>query len=107
MGAMSAAGHNPFGPVDSARVVAVLKAVGSYDPDVLYATKRRLLTPYRDLRRLAMVGGVLACALVFVLAMPIFGLFAFVASAALWRYQASQVARVESGYAEYLASGKL
>jgi hypothetical protein len=44
-------GRNPFGPVDSSRVVAVLKAAGSFDPDVLYAAKQRMLAPYRDLRR--------------------------------------------------------
>jgi hypothetical protein len=106
MGATPPAGRNPFGPVDSAAVMTALTAVGSYDPDVLYATKQRLLAPYRDLRRVAIAGIFVAGALVVVLSMPIFGLFAFVASAALWRFQAKQRANVESGYAQYLASAK-
>ncbi len=106
MGAMPPAARNPFGPIDSARIFAALKSVGSYDPDLLYAAKQRLLAPYRDLRRLAIVVGVLAVALVFPLSMPIFGLFAFIASAALWRYQAKQVSSVESGCAQFLTSAK-
>lgn len=44
--------------------------------------------------------------LVFVLSRPVFGLVAFAGSAALWRFQAKQIANVESGYAQHLASAK-
>lgn len=106
MAEMPLSGRNPFGPVDSSRVMAALKAAGSFDPDVLYATKRRMLAPYRDLRRLAVLGILLGCALIFVLAMTVLGILAFVASAILWRFQARQVANVEAGYAWFLASAK-
>ncbi len=99
-------GRNPFGPVEPSGVVAALKAAGSYDPDVLDAAKRRMLAPYRDLRRLSIAGIVLGCALIFFASMPIFGLFAFVGSAVVWRYQARQVANVEAGYAQFLVSGR-
>ena len=99
-------GRNPFGPVDSAAVVAALRAVGSYDPDALYAIKRRLLTPYRDLRRVAIAGLILACALLVLFSMPIFGAATLIASFALWRYEAKQSAKIESACADYLASAK-
>ena len=106
MGAMSPAGRNPFGPVDAAAVFAALKAAGSFDPDVLFAAKQRMLAPYKDLKRLAVVGIVLGCALVVMISLPIFGILAFAASALLWRFQAKQVANVEAGYSQFLASGK-
>ncbi len=106
MAEMPPSARNPFGPVDSSRVVAALKAAGSFDPDVLYATKQRMLTPYRDLRRLAVLGILLGCALIFVVAMTVPGILAFVASAILWRFQARQVANVEAAYARFLASAK-
>jgi len=106
MAATTSAGRNPFGSVESAAVVAAFEAAGSYDPDVLDATKRRLLAPYRDLRRLAVAGVLLGCALLFIFGMPALAILAFVGSAIVWRFQARQVANVEAGYARYLASAK-
>ena len=106
MAAVPPAGRNPFGSVEAAAVVAAFEAAGSYDPDVLDAAKRRLLAPYRDLRRLAVAGVLLGCALLFILGMPIVGLFAIAGSAFVWRFQARQAANVEAGYARYLASAK-
>jgi hypothetical protein len=106
MAEMPRSGRNPFGPVDSSQVVAALKAAGSFDPDVLFATKQRMLAPYRDLRRLAVLGILLGCALIVVVAMTVLGILAFVSSAILWRFQARQVANVEAGYARFLASAK-
>jgi len=99
-------GRNPFGSVDSLAVVAAFKAAGSYDPDVLYAAKERMMAPYRDLRLLAFLGLLLGCALVFVVAMRVLGSLAVLSSVLLWRFQARQVANVEAGYAQYLASAK-
>ncbi|HEY2164048.1 MAG TPA: hypothetical protein VGH04_08665 [Gemmatimonadaceae bacterium] len=106
MSEMPLSERNPFGPVDSSRVTATLKAAGSFDPDVLYATKRRMLAPYRDLRRLAVLGILLGCALIFIVAMTVLGSLAIVGSAILWRFQARQTANVEAGYARFLASAK-
>lgn len=103
---MLPAGWNPFGPMQPAAVVAALRATGSFDPDVLHSTKTRLLAPYRNLRRLAIGGIMLGCTLIVLIAMPILGVLTFVGSGALWRFQARQVANVEAGYAEYLASAK-
>lgn len=103
---MPSAGRNPFGPVQPAAVVAALRATGSFDPDVLHSTKERLLAPYRDLRRLAIGGIMLGCTLIILVSMPIAGVLTFFGSGALWRFQARQVANVEAGYAEYLASGR-
>ncbi|HEV8445416.1 MAG TPA: hypothetical protein VGQ44_01300 [Gemmatimonadaceae bacterium] len=98
--------RNPFSAIDSLAVGAALKAAGSYDPDVLYAAKQRLLAPYRDLRRLAVLGILLGCALIFIVAMIVLGVLALVSSVLLWRFQARQVASIEAGYAQYLASAK-
>ena len=101
---MLPAGRNPFGPVQPAAVAAAFRATGSFDPDVLHATRQRMLAPYRDLRRLAIGGIMLGCALIVLVSMPIFGVLTFLGSGALWRFQARQVANVEAGYAAYLAS---
>lgn len=106
MGATWPAGRNPFGPVDPAAVCAALEATGSFDPDVVDATRERLLAPYRDLRRLAVIGVVVGAALLVLLSLPVFGVLAFAGSALLWRFQARQVANVEAGYARYVASRK-
>lgn len=106
MAAMPPAGRNPFGPVDAGAVVAALRATGSFDPDVLYATKRRLLAPYRDLRRLAALGVLLGATLVVTRTTPLIGGLVLLASATLWAFQARQVAHVKAGYAQYLASAK-
>ncbi len=106
MAEMPLSERNPFGRVDSSRVTAALMAAGSFDPDVLYAAKRRMLTPYRDLRRLSVLGVLLGCALIVVVAMPVLGVLALVSSAILWRFQARQAANVEVGYARFLASAK-
>jgi hypothetical protein len=98
--------RNPFGPVDPLTVMAAFKAAGSYDPDVLYATKQRMLAPYRDLRRLAVLGVLLGCALIFIVAMIVAGVVSLLSSLVLWRFQARQVANVEAGYARYLDSVK-
>ena len=98
--------RNPFGAIDSLGVMAALKTAGSYDPDVLYAAKQRLLAPYRDLRRLAVLGILLGCALIFLGAMIVLGVLALVSSLVLWRFQARQVANVEAGYTQFLAAGK-
>src|SRR5690242_7803396 len=101
---MLPAGRNPFGPIQSATVVALLRATGSFDPDVLHSTKQRLLAPYRDLRRLAIGGIMLGCTLIILVSMPIPGVLTFLGSGALWRFQARQAANIEAGYALYLAS---
>ena len=106
MSAMPPAGRNRFGPIDSAGVVAALRAVGSYDPDALYAMKRRLAAPYRDLRRAAIAGLVLGCGILGLFSMPIFGTATLIASFALWRYERNQRAKIESACAEFLAAAK-
>lgn len=106
MSVTSPAGGNLFGPIDSASVVAALQAVGSYDPDALYAMKQRLLAPYRDLRRAAVAGLIFGCALLVVFSMPIVGGVALFASLALWRYEARQRTKIESACAEYLAAAR-
>ena len=98
--------RSPFAAIDSLAAMAAFKAAGSFDPDVLYATKQRMLTPYRDLRRLAVLGILLGCALVLIMAMIVLGVLALVGSVLLWRFQARQVANVEAGYAQYLDSAK-
>lgn len=101
---MLPAGRNPFGRVQPAAVAAILRGTGSFDPDVLHATKQRLLAPYRDLRRLATGGIILGCMFIILVSMPLVGVLTFVGSGAIWRFQARQVANIEAGYAEYLAS---
>ena len=59
MGLMPAGSANPFSKMDRQAVLGTLKASGSSDPDVLYAQKEALLAPYKNLKRLAILGGVI------------------------------------------------
>jgi hypothetical protein len=104
MGLMPAGASNPFSPVDQQTVVGTLKATGSRDPDVLHAHKETMLAPYKNLKRLAIIGAVAGGVFTISIFMAWFGIPLLIASWLLWRFQAKQVANVEAGYALYQAS---
>lgn len=104
MGLMPAGASNPFSSVDQQTAFGTFKGTGSRDPDVLYAHKETMLAPYKNLKRLALIGVVAGGLFTITIFMAWFGIPVLIASWLLWRFQAKQVANVEAGYARYLAS---
>ena len=104
MGLMPAGASNPFSTVDEQTVFGTLKETGSRDPDILYAHKETMLAPYKNLKRLAMIGAAIGGLFTIMIFMAWFGIPVLIASWLLWRFQAKQVANVEAGYARYQSS---
>jgi hypothetical protein len=104
MGLMPAGAANPFSPVDQQTAFGTFKGTGTRDPDVLYAHKETMLAPYKNLKRLAVIGAVSGGLFTITIFMAWFGIPVLIASWLLWRFQAKQVANVEAGYARYMAS---
>jgi hypothetical protein len=63
-----------------------------------------MLAPYKNLKRLAMIGAAIGGLFTIMIFMAWFGIPVLIASWLLWRFQAKQVANVEAGYARYQAS---
>jgi hypothetical protein len=104
MGLVPAGAINPFSPVDQQTVFGTLKQTGTRDPDILYAHKETMLAPYKNLKRLAMIGYAIGGLFTIMIFMAWFGIPVLIGSWLLWRFQAKQVANVEAGYARYQAS---
>ena len=97
-------GANPFTKIDKQSVIGTLKATGSRDTDILYAQKAKLLAPNKNLKILSyiLIGGGALLSLTVILAiagipLALFGIW-------MWRFSSKNMAAVEAGYSEYLAS---
>lgn len=95
---------NPFTKIDKQSVVGTLKAAGSRDPDILHAQKQRLLAPNKNLKILSYMlivgGGLLSLTVIMAIAgipLALFGIW-------MWRFSSKNMAAIEAGYSEYLAS---
>ena len=104
MGLMPAGAANPFTSLDQQTVFGTLKSTGTRDTDVLYAHKETLLAPYKHLKILAKIGYVVGGLFTVMIFMAWMGIPVLIASWLLWRFQAKQMATVEAGYAQYMAS---
>ncbi len=97
-------GGNPFTKLDKQSVIGTLKATGSHDADILHAQKEKLLAPAKNLKILAIImmvgGGLLTITVILAIAGIPFALF----GVWLWRFSSKNIAAVEDGYTEYLAS---
>lgn len=102
MGFLPSGARSAFGSIDQRTAYAAFKSSGSFDPDALYAQKESMIAPYRNLKRLAVAGGIAGLLVAFVLAMKVPGLVIVVGSWLLWRFQARQVRNIEAGYAQYV-----
>jgi hypothetical protein len=99
-------GGNPFTKLDKQSVIGTLKATGSHDADILHAQKQKLLAPAKNLKILAIIlvagGALLTVTVILAIAgipLALFGLW-------LWRFSSKNIAAVETGYTEYLASSQ-
>jgi hypothetical protein len=104
MGLMPAGATNPLSPVNQQTAFGTFKESGSRDKDVVYAQKETMLAPYKNLKRLAVIGLVIGGLFTITVFMAFFGIPCVIGSWLLWRFQARQVANIEAGYAQYLAS---
>lgn len=104
MGLMPSEAGNPFSRLDARTVVGVFKATGSRDPDVLHAQHSKLLAQPKHLKLLSMllIGGGALFTITVILAIAgipfmLFGIW-------MWFFSKGQMAAIEAGYAEYVAS---
>ncbi len=104
MGLMPAGATNPFTSVDQRTAYGAFKDSGSFDPDALYAQKETMTAPYKNLKRLAVIGFAVGGLFTVTIAMALFGIPIVAASWLLWRFQAKQIANIEAGYAQYVGT---
>lgn len=104
MGLMPAGATNPFTSVDQQTAFGTFKMSGSRDADVVYAQKETMLAPYKNLKRLAMLGYASGGLFTIMIFMAWFGIPILIGSYFLWRFQAKQTSNIEAGYAQYLAT---
>ena len=95
---------SPLSPIDETTAYGAFKASGSFDPDTLYAQKEAMLAPYRNLKRVAVVGLISGGLLIVFFGFVLVGVALIVGAGLLWRFQAAQVRNIESGYARYVGA---
>jgi len=104
MGLMPADAQTPFRKLDSRSVVGLFKSTGTRDPDVLHAERQRLMAQPKQLKLLSIlcivVGGFFTITVILAIAGIPFMLF----GVWMWFFSKKQMAAIESGYAEYVAS---
>jgi hypothetical protein len=104
MGLMPAGASNPFSSVSQQAALGILKATGSRDRDVLFAQKETMLSPYANLKRLAIISFVIGGLFTAMIFMAWFGIPVLIGAWLLWRFQAKQVANIEAAYSQYMAT---
>jgi hypothetical protein len=104
MGLMPAGARNPFTKMDRQSVVGVLKATGSRDADVLHSQKTELLSPAKQLKLLGILCIVIGALFTVTVILTIAGIPCVIFGWWCWRFGNQNIAAVEAGYGEYLAS---
>ena len=104
MGLMPAGSRSPFTKMDRQSVIGALKATGSRDQDVLHSQKNELLSPAKQLKLLGVIcmvsGALFTLTVIHAIAGIPFAIFGWWC----WRFGKQNIAAVEAGYSEYLAS---
>ena len=95
---------NPYTTLDKQTVIGTLKATGSNDPDILHAQKEKLLAPPKQLKWLAILLIVVGAFFTVTVVLAIAGIPAILFGWWTWRFGSKNIATIEAGYAEYLAS---
>jgi hypothetical protein len=98
-------GGNPFTKLDKQTVIGALKATGSRDADILHAQKQKLLAPAKNLKTLSIISIVAGVIFTVTVILAIAGIPIALFGVWLWRFSSKNIAAVEAGYTEYLASG--
>ena len=103
MGLMPAPAANPFTPVDQQTAFGTFKSAASRDKDVIYAQKESMLAPYKNLKRLAIMGYAAGGLFTVMIFMAWFGIPLLIGAWFTWRFQARQTTNIEAAYGQYLA----
>ena len=104
MGLMPAGAKNPFTKIDKQSVIGTLKATGSRDPDILYSQKSELLAPAKHLKLLGIICIVIGAFFTVTVILAIVGIPSIIFGWWCWSFGKKNIAAIETGYAEYLAS---
>ena len=104
MGLMPAGSRNPFTKMDKQSVIGALKATASRDPDVLHLQKIELLSLPKQLKLLGMICMVGGALFTITVILAIAGIPIAIFGWWCWSYGKKNIAAVETGYAEYVAS---
>jgi hypothetical protein len=102
MGLMPAGASNPFSSVDQQTALGIFKSAVSQDRDVLYAQKETMIAPYKNLKRLAIIGYICGGFFTITIFMAWFGIPVLIASWLLSRFQAKQTANIEAAYTQVI-----
>ena len=92
--------------LDKQTVIGTLKATGSYDADILYAQKQKLLAPTKQKKIVAIIFVALGAFLTVTVILAILGIPLALFGLWGWRFCSKNIAAVEAGYTEYLASSQ-
>jgi len=104
MGLVPEGAGNPFAKLDRQSVIGIFKSTGSRDPDVLHATKERLLTQPKQLKLLGMICLLIGAFFTVTFILAIAGIPAMLFGWWLRRFGANNIGAIEEGYADYIAS---
>ena len=104
MGLMPGGARNPFTKMDKQSVVGVLKATGSRDADVLHSQRTELLSPARHLQLLGIICMAIGAIFTVTVILAIAGSPCVIFGWWCWRFGKRNIAAVDAGYGEYLAS---
>jgi hypothetical protein len=104
MGLVPEGAGNPFAKLDRQSVIGIFKSTGSRDPDVLHATKERLLAQPKQLKLLGMICLLIGAFFTVTFILAIAGIPAMLFGWWLRRFSAGNIGAIEEGYADYIAS---
>ena len=104
MGLMPVDTQTPFRKLDSRAVVGMFKSTGARDPDTLHAERLRLMAQPKQLKLLSMLLIGIGAFFTVTVILAIAGVPAVLFGIWMWFFSKKQMAAIESGYAEYLAS---
>ena len=104
MGLVPDGAGNPFARLDRQGVLGIFKATGSRDPDVLHATKERLLAQPKQLKLLGMISLVIGAFFTVTFILAIAGIPAMLFGWWLRRFGAGNIEAIEAGYSDFMAS---
>lgn len=104
MGLMPAGARNPFTKMHKQSVIGALKATASRDPDVLHSQKNELLSLPKQLKLIGMICMVIGAFFTITVILAIAGIPIIIFGWWCWSFGKKNIAAIESGYTEYVAS---
>ncbi len=104
MGLKPEGSWSQFTKLDKQSVIGALKATGTRDADVLHSQKNELLSPPKQLKLLGLICMVIGALFTLTVILAIAGIPFVIFGWWCWRFGKQNIAAIETGYTEYLAS---